>query len=168
MRVPKGRARWAMARPSLSSTGRAASSSTWFASSVRRAACESLLRRGETPEFSSLKKMLASEDRFEATAARRLLESTDPIARIAGGGELHPAEHPGADQGPDLDSVGTVRDEAARELIALSPGVAAVVLERQADGLRAKSCAGLAGRRSLSPMTGGSVRRCWNMRWSKG
>jgi putative heme-binding domain-containing protein len=41
---------------------------------VRRRACESLARAGEAPPLESLKPLLASDDRYEAWAARRLLE----------------------------------------------------------------------------------------------
>lgn len=41
---------------------------------VRRHACESLVRAKQPAQFGDLKTMLASDDRFEAFAARRLLE----------------------------------------------------------------------------------------------
>lgn len=41
---------------------------------VRRLACESLARAGLAPPLASLKPLLASDDRYEAWAARRLLE----------------------------------------------------------------------------------------------
>ena len=41
---------------------------------VRRKSCESLTRAGHTVPFSALKPSLASDDRYEAWAARRLLE----------------------------------------------------------------------------------------------
>lgn len=41
---------------------------------VRRKACESLARVGEAPPLDALLPLLASDDRFEAWAARRLLE----------------------------------------------------------------------------------------------
>ncbi|HZL89111.1 MAG TPA: HEAT repeat domain-containing protein [Pirellulaceae bacterium] len=41
---------------------------------VRRLACESLARAGQAPPLESLKPLLASDDRYEAWAARRLLE----------------------------------------------------------------------------------------------
>jgi glucose/arabinose dehydrogenase len=41
---------------------------------VRRRACESLARVGEAPDLAHLKPLLASDDRYEAFAARRLLE----------------------------------------------------------------------------------------------
>ena len=41
---------------------------------VRRRACESLARVGEAPGLEKLKPLLASDDRYEAFAARRLLE----------------------------------------------------------------------------------------------
>lgn len=42
---------------------------------VRRVACEALLRSGESPPFEAIVPLLASDDRFEMNAARRLLES---------------------------------------------------------------------------------------------
>jgi putative heme-binding domain-containing protein len=41
---------------------------------VRRKACEAMLRAGHTAPFAALEKGLGSDDRFEAWAARRLLE----------------------------------------------------------------------------------------------
>jgi putative heme-binding domain-containing protein len=41
---------------------------------VRRKACEAMLRAGHTPPFAALTTSLGSDDRFEAWAARRLLE----------------------------------------------------------------------------------------------
>ncbi len=45
---------------------------------VRRKACESLVRSGQTAPIEALANMLGSDDRFEAWAARRLLERNDP------------------------------------------------------------------------------------------
>jgi putative heme-binding domain-containing protein len=46
--------------------------------SVRRKACEALARRGQAPPLEKLLPLLASDDRFEAWAARRLLERMPP------------------------------------------------------------------------------------------
>ena len=45
---------------------------------VRRRACESLARVGEAPALARLLPMLSSDDRFEAFAARRLVERMHP------------------------------------------------------------------------------------------
>ncbi len=45
---------------------------------VRRRACEALLRGGQTTSFDKLAPLLASQDRAEAWAARRLLERMPP------------------------------------------------------------------------------------------
>jgi putative heme-binding domain-containing protein len=45
---------------------------------VRRVACESLVRAGQTAPLERLQPLLKSEDRFEAWAARRVLEQTPP------------------------------------------------------------------------------------------
>ncbi|HEV7282815.1 MAG TPA: HEAT repeat domain-containing protein [Pirellulaceae bacterium] len=46
---------------------------------VRRRACEALVRAGRQPSFDALQKSLASDDRFESWAARRLLETMPPV-----------------------------------------------------------------------------------------
>ena len=45
---------------------------------VRRRACESLLRAGQAAPFEKLTPCLTSDDKWEALAARRLLEQTSP------------------------------------------------------------------------------------------
>ncbi len=47
---------------------------------VRRAACESYMRRGSTPPMETILKMLSSLDRVEALTARRLIERI-PVSR---------------------------------------------------------------------------------------
>jgi putative membrane-bound dehydrogenase-like protein len=45
---------------------------------VRRRACEALLRAGQAAPFEKLTRSLTSDDKWEAMAARRLLEQTSP------------------------------------------------------------------------------------------